>query len=102
MLKFLFFSLFQLVILVSTDMFFYLEMLSLVLFTLYIFFLYMHPLILKAWFTPMRLTYLHVYSYEDKDKPIGGNALNNHKKNFCLQLSMRLLVYSHKNNIKMF
>ena len=69
--------------------------------TLY-FFLYMHPLILKAWFTPMRLTYLHVYSYEDKDKPIGGNALNNHKKNFCLQLSMRLLVYSHKNNIKMF
>ena len=35
----------------------------------------------KAWFPPMRLTYLHVYSYENKYNPIGGNASNNLKKN---------------------
>ena len=29
----------------------------------------------------MRLTYSHVYSYENKYNPIGGNALNNLKKN---------------------
>ena len=63
------------------DMFFHLERLSLVLSTLYIFFLYMHPLILKAWFPPMRLTYSHVYSYENKYNPIHGNASNNLKKN---------------------
>ena len=29
----------------------------------------------------MRLTYSHVYSYENKHNPIGGNASNNLKKN---------------------
>ena len=29
----------------------------------------------------MRLTYSHVYSYENKYNPIGGNASNNLKKN---------------------
>ena len=35
----------------------------------------------KAWFPPMRLTYSHVYSYENKYNLIGGNTLNNLKKN---------------------
>ena len=55
----------------------------------------------------MRLTYSHVYPYENKYNPIGENALNNLKKKIILQFSMRLLVYqkvlilfsqySHKN-----
>ena len=36
---------------------------------------------IKAWFPPMRLTYSEVYSYENKYNLIGGNALNNLKKN---------------------
>ena len=55
----------------------------------------------KAWFPPMRLTYSHLYSYENKYNPIGGNASNNLKK-IILQFSMRLFGYSHKNNMKMF
>ena len=35
---------------------------------------------IKAWFPPMRLTYSHVYPYENKHNPIGGNASNNLKK----------------------
>ena len=34
----------------------------------------------KAWFPPMRLTYSHVYSYENKYNLIGRNASNNLKK----------------------
>ena len=49
----------------------------------------------------MTLTYSHVYSYENKHNPIGRNALNDLKK-LTLQLFVRLLVYSHENNIKMF
>ena len=49
----------------------------------------------------MRLTYSHVYSYENKYNLIGGNALNNLKKKI-LQFSMKLFVYSHKNIIKTF
>ena len=37
--------------------------------------------ITKALFPPMRLTYAHVYSYENKYNLIGGKALNNLKKN---------------------
>ena len=36
---------------------------------------------IKAWFPPIRLTYSEVYSYENKYNLIGGNALNNLKKN---------------------
>ena len=54
--------------------------------------------ITKAWFPPMRLTYSHVYSYENK---CNLNNLNKTlKKN--LQLSMRLSAYCHKNNTKTF
>ena len=49
----------------------------------------------------MRLTYSYVYSYENKHNPIGGTASNNLKK-IILQLFVRLFVYSHKNNIKLF
>ena len=35
----------------------------------------------KAWFQHMRLTYSHVYSHENQFNLIGGNALNNLKKN---------------------
>ena len=38
----------------------------------------------KAWFPPMRLTYSHVYSYENKYNPIGGNASNDLKKKINL------------------
>ena len=48
------------------------------------------------------LTYSHVYSYENKCNLIGRNVLNNLTKKLILQLSMRLLVYSHKNNTKTF
>ena len=48
----------------------------------------------KAWFPSMRLTYSHVYSYENKYNLIGGNALNNLKKKKILQFSMRLFTYS--------
>ena len=34
----------------------------------------------KAWFPHMRLTYPHVYSYENTYNPIGGNASNNPPK----------------------
>ena len=57
---------------------------------------------IKAWFPPMRLNYSHVYSYENKYNLIGANTLNNLKKKKILQLFVRSLVYSHKNNIKMF
>ena len=50
---------------------------------------------IKAWLPPMRLTYSHIYSFENKYNPIGGNTSN-------LQLFVRLFVYSHKNNIKTF
>ena len=33
-----------------------------------------------AWFPPIRLTYSHVYSYENKYNPIGGDTWNNLKK----------------------
>ena len=36
---------------------------------------------IAAWFPPMRLTYSHVCSYENKHNPIGGNALKILKKN---------------------
>ena len=49
----------------------------------------------------MRLTYSHVYSYENKYNLIGVNAFNNLKK-IILQFFVRLFGYSHKNNIKMF
>ena len=39
----------------------------------------------------MRLTYSHVYSYENKYNMIGGNALNNLKK-----ITKMFLQYSHK------
>ena len=35
----------------------------------------------------MRLTYSHVYSYENKYNPIGGNASINLKKNFSYNFS---------------
>ena len=35
---------------------------------------------IKAWSPPMRLTYSHVYFYENKYNLIGGKALNNLKK----------------------
>ena len=35
---------------------------------------------IKSWFRHMRLTYSHIYSYENKFNLIGGNALNNLKK----------------------
>ena len=57
---------------------------------------------IKAWFPPMRLNYSHVYSYENKYNLIGANTLNNLKKKKIFQLFVRSLVYSHKNNIKMF
>ena len=49
----------------------------------------------------MRLTYPHIYSYENKYNYIGGKAANNLKK-IILQLFVRLFVYSHKNNINTF
>ena len=49
----------------------------------------------------MRLTYSHVYSYENKYNLIGENASNNLKKNL-LQLFVRLFVYSHESNIETF
>ena len=57
---------------------------------------------LQAWFPPMRLTYSHVYSYENKYNVTGGNPLNNLNKKLILQFSMILLVHSDKNNIKTF
>ena len=50
----------------------------------------------------MRLTYSDVYSFENKYNAIGGNPSINLKKKINLQLFVRLLVYSHKDNIKMF
>ena len=50
----------------------------------------------------MRLTYSHVYSYENKYNVTGGNPLNNLNKKLTLQFSMILLVHSDKNNIKTF
>ena len=49
----------------------------------------------------MRLTYSHIYSYENKLNLIGGNALNNLNKN-DLTISLELFGYCHKNNIKIF
>ena len=44
-----------------------------------------------------------VYAYEYKYNPVGGNALNNiRKKKTTLQLFVKLFVYSHMSNIKMF
>ena len=37
--------------------------------------------LINAWFPPMRLTYSHVYSYQNKYNLISGNASNNLKKN---------------------
>ena len=48
----------------------------------------------------MKLSHFHVYSYENKYNPIGGNALNNLKKiNLRSEINInlvRLFVYSHK------
>ena len=49
----------------------------------------------------MRLTYSHVYSHENKYNLIVGNAFNNPPQKI-LQFFVRLFVYSHKDNIKMF
>ena len=37
----------------------------------------------KAWFPPMRLTYSHVYSYENKYNPVGGNTSQKKKINLA-------------------
>ena len=51
----------------------------------------------------MRLTYSHVYPYENKHNPIGGNASNNlKKKKKNLAFFVRLFVYYPKNNMKTF
>ena len=51
----------------------------------------------------MRLTYSHVYPYENKHNPIGGNASNKiKKKKKILHFFVRLFVYYPKNNMKTF
>ena len=64
--------------------------------------MYRFLLDIKAWLPPMRLTYSHVYYFENKYNPIGGNTSNTISKKLILQLFVRLFVYSHKNNIKTF
>ena len=46
--------------------------------------MYRFLLDIKAWLPPMRLTYSHVYYFENKYNPIGGNTSNTHLKKINL------------------
>ena len=50
----------------------------------------------KAWFSPIKLMYSHLYSYENKNNPVGGNTSNNLKNDYLTTFHEIIHLFSQE------